>query len=115
MLVRQRSPAKRTSSKVHVLAVLSRNGFIEIFAPLGVQIYVAQRLDVPAALEAQAEEYLDGTLPKVFRRLFIPGCLRATGLVERVTPERALATLHELEELRELRRLKHDMEVKHGN
>jgi NADPH-dependent 2,4-dienoyl-CoA reductase/sulfur reductase-like enzyme len=98
-----RPPKPRT----RVLVILSSNGFVEVFAEREVDVHIAQGLHVETIEgERLAEEFLDGTLPKRFRELFLPGMLRATGLVERITPERALYTLWQLEILKGLRELR---------
>ncbi len=100
-------PRPRITKRTKVLVVLSSDGFVEVFGGREVDCHVAQRLAVDSIeAERMAEEFLDGTLPKRFRELFLPGMLRATGLVERITPEKALDTLWQLEILKGLRELR---------
>jgi hypothetical protein len=107
-----RKSKRRPMMRTRVLIVLSADGFVELFGERGIEALVALRLDVPQHCEAAADTYLTATLPRRWRDLFYPGKLRATGLVEKLTPEQALSTLHKLQELRELRALREDLAPK---
>lgn len=91
-----------------VLVVMHPDGLVEIYGGRELDVCVAQRLHVPQHCEPAAENYLDGTLPKRYRGLFFPGKLRATGLCETVTPEKALDTLWRLEILKGLRAMRQE-------
>ena len=87
--------------------VLSSDGFVEVFGGREVDCHVAQRLAVDSIeAERMAEEFLDGTLPKRFRELFLPGMLRRPGLSSGLRRKRRIDTLWQLEILKGLRELR---------
>jgi hypothetical protein len=95
--------------RVRVLLVLNSDGFAEVYGPPEVCVHVANRLHTDGGNPADvaADEYLDRTLPRVYRELYYPRNLRASGIVERRTAadeldrRAALAIVADLREIRE--------------
>ena len=117
-LVRQRGSRQKPLARrprVDALVVLNADGFVEVYGPPELSVFVALRLhtDCPAA-EPLIDELLNLTLPRRLRRascpdtgrvsgIFWPRNLRATGLVEKRTVEEEMDWRLELDLLRELR------------
>jgi hypothetical protein len=97
---------RRLGGKESCLIVLSSDGWIEVYCERTVQVHIAHRLHVTTRETAQlADEYMDVALPRRFKRLFIPGRLRATGRVERWSAERELRKLEQLADLSVIREI----------
>jgi len=78
---RQRPP------RTQVLVVLHSDGYVQLFAPEQIDAHIAvmPSMNRPEG-ERLAEDYLAITLPRRFRQVYLPGNIRATGLVETIRP-----------------------------
>jgi hypothetical protein len=97
--------------RVKVLVVLHANGWAEVYADDHVDVRVVNRLFVEnedAMLANTIDAYMEGTMPRTYRNLYWPRKLRATGLCEKVTPEKALDSLYTLNLIRGLRQLREE-------
>jgi hypothetical protein len=94
---------RRLDGKDSVLLVLYSDGWVEAYSERTVAVHVANKIHATTSATAQlAEHYLDLTLPKRFRRLYIPRNLRAMGRCEKITAEREQWRRIELELLAEI-------------
>ena len=82
----QRKPTLRPGQREAVLAVLSSDGFVEIYAGdhVDVRIINAVHCETPAG-EVSAERLVEQSLPRRFRDVFSPGNRRGFGMVEEFT------------------------------
>jgi hypothetical protein len=100
-------PPRPPRSKV--LVVLHPDGWIEVYGDDHVDARVVQRLDIGDETPATAtllDEYIIGAVPRCYRSLYFANKLRATGTVEKVTPEQQLDTIYKLSMLRGLRAMR---------
>jgi hypothetical protein len=92
-----------------VLIVAQGNGLVEVYAGDNIDVHFVNRLFVGDETAEEAnliDAYHEGTMPRPYRELFIPGQCRALGFHEKVTPEMADDALYQkriLQGLREFR------------
>ena len=100
---------RELEQKFRVLVVLSYDGTVEVYAARSMQVKIAQRLfpgplDDPKT-ERLCDEYLDATLPRTWRELFMPVNLQALGRCEVITGEAEQRRRWEAAAVRELREM----------
>jgi hypothetical protein len=89
-----------------VLVVLHSDGWVEAYSDKTVDVYITQRLHTEDDASVHlVDEYLERSLPKVYRRLYWPVKLRAVGQCRRVTPEAMLDRRLALDLLAALRQI----------
>lgn len=86
--------------------MLHSEGWVEVYGEPHVDVQIVNRLHVEGEsgdLATVVDEYMESTLPRSYRGLHWPSKLRAIGNVEKITPETAMDTLHQLFILRALK------------
>ena len=80
-----RAPAKPREA---VLVVLHHDGWVEVYGEHSIDVHIAvmPRMATPEG-ERLADEYLELTLPKRFRKIYFPGNRRAADMMRKVTPQ----------------------------
>jgi hypothetical protein len=101
----------RVPRRERVLVVLRSNGWVEVYARRTVDVRVVNRIHATGDSETAhaLDRLVELQLPKCYRRLYFPVRLRGAGQVRKVTPEQALATLHDLDLLRAVQTPHEDM------
>ena len=96
--------------RVKVLVVLHSDSWVECYADKTVDVHIVQRLHVENDASVHLVDlYLEGLLPKCYRRLHWPVKLRAADQCRKVTPEMMLERRWNLDFLAALREVgQHD-------
>ena len=88
--------------KEHTLIVGYGDGQIEVYAER-LRVHCVNKVWTTTPEAAQtAEDYIDATIPKVFKKLYVPGKLQAQFMVEKVTADDEIDRRLQLEVLKEI-------------
>lgn len=98
------SPTSRPA-RVKVLVLLHPDNFVQVLGEPHVDARIVNMLDVDPEQEHLAELYAEHCLPQVYRELFYPNKVRATGQVRKVSAEAELQRRADLDVLHGLREL----------
>lgn len=107
-------PPKRTPPprREKVLVMLSADGFVQVYAERNIDVKIVQRLhtlDESAEMATLLDEYIETTLPRCYRDLFVPVKLRAQDQCRVITPEQEADKIEGLYYLRELQALDNEV------
>ena len=108
------APSKRTPPprREKVLVVLHSDGWVEVYAERHIDVKVVQKLhtiDESAEMATLLDEYIETTIPKCYRDLYVPVKLRAQDQCRLITADQAADTLLDLYYLRELQKLDNEV------
>jgi hypothetical protein len=99
-------PLVVTPTRQKCLVVLHADGWVEVYGERSLSVKIVQRIAVSAAEDADtADQLIDLALPRGWRNLYWPMKLRAAQGVDRVTAQRKLDALMDLEILRAIKEL----------
>ncbi len=81
---------KKSEEKIQrqkAIVVIHPDGFIHVYGPDTLDVIVRISPVVTCKRgEIAAEEYIEATLPRVYREFYWPNCIRVTGQIRRILP-----------------------------
>ena len=83
----QNKPISPPPRREQVLIVAHADGWIECFAErhIDVRIVIMPDVNTPES-EILAEQYIESSIPEVYRKIYWPGNLRSAGMIEKISP-----------------------------
>ena len=99
----KKSERPRPQERIHILAVVHPDHYLEIFAPRNVDARIITLPSVASiAAEVIAQEYVTATLPKPYQSIYWPSNLRAAATLRTVSVADLAARRADVELLRTL-------------